>query len=45
MGLSTLRVCVSQRDGDTPMTVEEFVTDRRHACDQNGPNFAPPKSS
>jgi NAD(P)H dehydrogenase (quinone) len=28
----------------TPMTVEEFVIDRRHAFDRNGPNFVPPKS-
>lgn len=29
----------------TPMTVEEFVTDRKHAFDRNGPNFVPPKPS
>jgi NAD(P)H dehydrogenase (quinone) len=26
----------------SPMTVEEFVIDRKHAFDRNGPNFAPP---
>ncbi len=25
------------------MTVEEFVTDRKHLFDRNGPNFVPPK--
>jgi NAD(P)H dehydrogenase (quinone) len=29
----------------TPMTVEEFVVDRKHAFGRNGPNFVPPKSS
>jgi NAD(P)H dehydrogenase (quinone) len=28
----------------TPMTVEDFVIDRKHAFDQNGPRFVPPKS-
>ena len=27
----------------TPMTVEEFVTDRKHVFDRNGPNFVPAK--
>jgi len=27
----------------TPMTVEEFVTDRKQAFDRNGPNFVPAK--
>ncbi len=29
----------------SPMTVEEFVTDRKHLFDRNGPNFVPPTSS
>jgi NAD(P)H dehydrogenase (quinone) len=29
----------------SPMTVEEFVTDRKHVFDRNGPNFVPPTSS
>lgn len=29
----------------TPMTVEEFVIDRKHVFDRNGQNFVPPKSS
>jgi uncharacterized protein YbjT (DUF2867 family) len=29
----------------SPMTVEEFVTDRKHVFDRNGPNFVPPKTS
>jgi len=29
----------------TPMTVEEFVLDRKHDFDRNGPNFVPPKQS
>jgi NAD(P)H dehydrogenase (quinone) len=29
----------------TPMTVEEFVIDRKHAFDRNGPRFIPPKPS
>jgi NAD(P)H dehydrogenase (quinone) len=29
----------------SPMTVEEFVTDRKHVFDRNGPNFVPPKPS
>lgn len=29
----------------SPMTVEEFVTDRRHVFDRNGPQFVPPKSA
>jgi NAD(P)H dehydrogenase (quinone) len=29
----------------TPMTVEEFVIDRKHVFDRNGPNFVPAKSS
>jgi NAD(P)H dehydrogenase (quinone) len=29
----------------TPMTVEEFAIDRKHAFDRNGPRFVPPKSS
>ncbi|KJK57806.1 NAD(P)H-binding protein [Saccharothrix sp. ST-888] len=29
----------------SPMTVEEFVIDRRHDFDRNGSNFMPPKSS
>jgi NAD(P)H dehydrogenase (quinone) len=29
----------------TPMTVEEFVIDRKQAFDQNGPRFVPPKPS
>jgi NAD(P)H dehydrogenase (quinone) len=28
----------------TPMTVEEFVIDRKHVFDRNGPNFVPAKS-
>ena len=28
-----------------PMTVEEFVIDRKHVFDRNGPNFVPPQSS
>ena len=27
----------------TPMTVEDFVVDRKHAFDRNGPNFVPAK--
>jgi NAD(P)H dehydrogenase (quinone) len=27
----------------TPLTVEEFVIDRKHAFDRNGPRFVPPK--
>jgi NAD(P)H dehydrogenase (quinone) len=27
----------------TPLTVEEFVIDRKHAFDQNGPRFVPPQ--
>jgi uncharacterized protein YbjT (DUF2867 family) len=29
----------------SPMTVEEFVIDRRHVFDRNGPQFVPPKSA
>ena len=29
----------------SPMTVEEFVTDRKPLFDRNGPNFVPPTSS
>ncbi|MCW2930779.1 MAG: NmrA family transcriptional regulator [Actinomycetia bacterium] len=29
----------------SPMTVEEFVLDRKHAFDRNGPNFVAPKPS
>jgi len=29
----------------SPLTVEEFVTDRKHVFDRNGPNFVPPKPS
>jgi hypothetical protein len=28
----------------TPMTVEDFVIDRKHAFDRNGRRFVPPKS-
>jgi NAD(P)H dehydrogenase (quinone) len=29
----------------SPMTIEEFVTDRKYLFDRNGPNFVPAKAS